>query len=104
MSQGRLGYSLVRQALFPGVERLNIVNEDQEILGLALVVDLGLRSAALHFECDVWFVGGFCGLEIGSFFEIDEQELMILCLDKLGLCVMIVKKRDEVVCTSVNLL
>lgn len=61
MGQGRLGYRLVGLALLPGVVRLNIVNEDQEILGLALVVDLGLSSAALHFERVVWFVESFTG-------------------------------------------
>lgn len=57
MSQGGLRDRFVGLALLPGLVRLDVVNEDEEVVGLALVVNLGLRSAALHFECEKEVIG-----------------------------------------------
>lgn len=51
VGKGRLGNLLVLQALYVGLVLIDVVDEDDEILlgVLALVVDLGLLSSALHF-------------------------------------------------------
>lgn len=56
--QTRLRHRLVGQALLVGVVGFHIINEDYEILAvalLALVVNQRLLSAALHVDC----YGGF---------------------------------------------
>lgn len=52
MGKGWLGNLLVLEALDVGLVLVHIINEDDEVfLGvLALVVDLGLLSSALHFD------------------------------------------------------
>lgn len=52
VGKGRLGNLLVLEALDVGLVLVHIVDEDDEVfLGvLALVVDLGLLSSALHFD------------------------------------------------------
>lgn len=52
MGKGRFGNLLVLEALDVGLVLVHIIDEDDEVfLGvLALVVDLGLLSSALHFD------------------------------------------------------
>lgn len=52
VGEGRLGNLLVLEALDVSLVLVHIINEDDEVfLGvLALVVDLGLLSSALHFD------------------------------------------------------
>lgn len=62
VDQSRLGHRLVGLGLLERLERLDILDEDDVVLArlLALVVDLGLLSAALHLGCLlVVVVGGW---------------------------------------------
>lgn len=55
--EGGLGDGLVGLAFLPGVVGFDIIDEDQEVIRRALVVDLVLLSGAPHFDCCFVCVG-----------------------------------------------